>query len=463
TLSKSSSLAIDKFKSENLIGHLPRTEHSFQSCKLTCFQTPLCQSYEYLLYDDSCNFYSTPKVEAFYHETIDKIKKVNIGSDMMLVHMQEDGPRALEEAQLYNFTILMDKKSYFYCENRIANSFNEENYCRDEIPDFKETYTMENLTPLTTYQFRIEVTNAFGVSKPVFSEIMQVPFKLNKIVQHEISNENKLFKLECSTNLIQIDKLKFVWFRERDLIKGENKNFSHNDIIDSNVFKTELIFHGDIHQFIGHYTCQLIYESTEERLVTNVSHLFLPKIPPVFSDFEEVKVVKNEGDVLSENCSANGWPLPELRWFYKDSPLDDDDGQNADGFPHSSYHHRNMTAMSYLFGSDLKKDYEGVYSCMLNDHTPIKNITLTIGDGGGKNFPSEDSKSQPSKKDNKNSYILVNGLIGVFVVLALGIIGGSFYFLKKKKSDNNALMSYNRIEEELMTGVDNVNLTDDTQ
>lgn len=32
-----------------------------------------------------------------------------------------------------------------------------------------------------------------------------------------------------------------------------------------------------------------------------------------------------------------------------------------------------------------------------------------------------------------------------------------------KKSGNNALMSYNRIEEELMAGVDNVNLTEDTQ
>lgn len=228
------------------------------------------------MYDDSCNFYSTPRIETFYDQIINKLKDQNSGTNLNLFQMHNDVTRTIEE-QLYNFTVLVDKKSNSLCENRTVNSFNEESYCRDEIADFKETYIMDNLIPLTSYQFRIEITSAFGISRPYFSEIVKVPFKLNKILQHEISNENKLFKLECSTDLLQTDKLKFIWFKERNLIDNQNQNFTQNDMIDNSVFKSELIFHGEINKFTGHYTCQLVFESSETKLVTNETYLFFPK------------------------------------------------------------------------------------------------------------------------------------------------------------------------------------------
>lgn len=67
---------------------------------------------------------------------------------------------------------------------------------------------------------------------------------------------------------------------------------------------------------------------------------------------------------------------------------------------------------------------------MLNEVTPIKNFTLLIGDGNkNKDISNEDSKIQPAKKKYKDSNILINLIIVIFLVLTIGIIGGSFYFL----------------------------------
>lgn len=145
--------------------------------------------------------------------------------------------------------------------------------------------------------------------------------------------------------------------------------------------------------------------------------------------YEEYQVSKNEGDILSENCSANGWPLPDLKWFYKDKSLDDIK-QNLQGFPHSSVHHRNITSMSYLFGFDLKKNFEGVYSCLLNGLIPIKNVTLIIqSDIKDKNLPDKQTQSESNKKNKDTSNILINVLIGTFIILAMGVIAGFLYFL----------------------------------
>lgn len=268
---------MENIKIRTKIGHLPKTEHNIQSCKLACFQTSLCKSYEYLSYKDNCNLYTTPEVKSYYFETIEKLKQLNIESNLNLVYLNNDLSSTIKEDQLYNYTILIDKKSYSYCENRTSYSFNDESYCNDEIADFKDTYTMDNLIPLTSYQFRIEITNIFGISRPYYTEIVHVPFKLNKIVYFDVSNENKFSKLECSTDLIENKKLKFRWFRERNIIENHDKNFSQNDKIDLSTFKSELIFHGEDNQFIGHYTCQLIYEFQETKLITNTTYLFLPK------------------------------------------------------------------------------------------------------------------------------------------------------------------------------------------
>lgn len=441
-MSKADNIVSD-IKLRTLIGHLPITEHNIQSCKLACFQTPLCKSYEYLNYKDNCNLYTTPEVKSFYSETIDRLKQLSLGSNLNLVYFYNDLSSTIKEDELYNYTILIDKKSYSYCENQTSYSFNQESYCNDEIADFKNTYTMDNLIPLTNYQFRIEITNIFGISRPYFTEIIHVPFKLNKILQYDVSNENKYLKLECSTDLIENNKLKFRWLRERNIIDNQDKNFSQNDMIDLSTFKSELIFRGQIDQYIGHYTCQLIYEFANTKLITNTTHLYIPKgifsfneinffiifLVPVTYNYEQYEVVKNEGGILSENCSASGWPLPDLKWFYKDKSLDETN-QNLQGFPHSSVHHRNITSMSYLFGFDLKKNFQGVYSCLLNGIIPIKNVTLIIeNESQDSNVTDKQSNTDSSKKKNESSYILINVFIGTFIIIALGIIVGLLYFL----------------------------------
>lgn len=63
----------DKIK----LGSLKPTQHGIQSCKLVCFNTPFCKSYEYLIYDDSCNFYSDSKIDAYYKMLIDNLKSTS--------------------------------------------------------------------------------------------------------------------------------------------------------------------------------------------------------------------------------------------------------------------------------------------------------------------------------------------------------------------------------------------------
>ncbi|CAF0715506.1 unnamed protein product [Brachionus calyciflorus] len=460
----SSGEAKDKMSknSEITIGHLFKTQHGIQSCKLSCFQMAFCKSYEYLMYDDSCNFYTNTEIDSFYSKIVDRIEQKNSNLNFDLIHLRDDAPKTLEEDLIYNYTILIDKKSYFTCENRTANSFSEEFYCRDKLADFKETYIMENLSPLTSYQFRIEVANAFGISQAIFTDMIQVPFKLDPIKEKEI--DGKLVKLECATSLQTSDKLRFAWFKNAVLIEKSDQNFTQVDNLGSFGYKSELLFGPDLKKYSGYYTCELIYENKNTVLITNSSYSYLPTMEPEFKKFEEIVITKNAGEMLTENCSASGWPLPNVYWYFNNKPVEAKN-QNGNLNPHASIHHRNYTTMSYLYAFNISKEFQGVYSCMLNGTTSIKNIKLIISGTSDKILPTDDSETLPSTDNSikKTSNTLLIVIIGVFVLLTIVAVGFSLFILRKRQSDTNALLSYNRIEEELMTGVDNITLTDDLQ
>jgi hypothetical protein len=172
TLSKSDS------KSINTLDRLPiatlkSTQHGIQSCKMLCFGTPFCKSYEYLMYDDSCNLYSNSKVESYYKSLIDKLKRSSSpDSNFNLIHLlQENLMSVLQESSTFNNTMLIDKKLYPECEPKTNVFFlTEELHCSDELADFTETYVLENLVPTTRYQFRVEVASAFGKSDSILSK-----------------------------------------------------------------------------------------------------------------------------------------------------------------------------------------------------------------------------------------------------------------------------------------------------
>ncbi len=132
---------------------------------MLCFNTAFCKSYEYLIYDDSCNLYSTSEVESQYEKLIDSLKKKS-NSSFNLIHLLRGNILSLmQEDSNLNNKIMIDKKIYPECEPKPAKFlYTEEIHCNDELNDFNETYIMDNLSPATNYQFKIEVANAFGKS-----------------------------------------------------------------------------------------------------------------------------------------------------------------------------------------------------------------------------------------------------------------------------------------------------------
>ena len=134
------------------------------------------------MYDDSCNLYSSSKVETYYKSLIDKYKSSSASSsDFNLIHLlQENVMSVLQESSTFNNTLLVDKKLYPECEPK-SNVFflTEELHCSDELADYVDTYVLENLVPTTKYQFRVEVANAFGKSDSILSKEIESKIELS--------------------------------------------------------------------------------------------------------------------------------------------------------------------------------------------------------------------------------------------------------------------------------------------
>lgn len=112
----------DKIK----LGSLKPTQHYIQSCKLVCFNTPFCRAYVYDPLEDSCNFYSDSKTDAYYKNLIDTLKSTSLTSaqengsnfSFNLIHMLqadlfnlvEEKVRKLESSIFLFYTIQIYKK-----------------------------------------------------------------------------------------------------------------------------------------------------------------------------------------------------------------------------------------------------------------------------------------------------------------------------------------------------------------
>lgn len=86
----------------------------------------------------------------------------------------------------------------------------------DQLADFQTPYILTDLTPLTTYQFRIELVTAFGKSNVYLTESVSVPFELNPI--GIVTTSQQYSSLICSTPLIDNSRFSFTWFRNDDLL-----------------------------------------------------------------------------------------------------------------------------------------------------------------------------------------------------------------------------------------------------
>jgi hypothetical protein len=377
------------------IGSLKSTLHGIQSCKLVCYSTPFCKSYEYLMYDDSCNFYSNSKIDNFYKNLIEKLKKSSSSSSSTstsnnlsfnLMHLlQADFFNLVEEHALTKVTIL-DRKAYAGCEPKPSdNVLEDEMNCSDQLADYMPTYTLDNLVPATDYQFRVEIASPFGLSKTYYSESIQVPFSLNPIVE---KSQGDNYSLECSTSILDTRRLTFQWFRNGSAISFNNSSSQSNDYetrlnmpdeqSDGRLFSSVLLFKAPSAKLNGVYTCSLAYSNGRDiYLNRNVSFLFQRDIQLTYSEYNDSTVTKLVGQIWTDSCAAQGWPLPVLTWQLNGSPVTTKTNTSL-SLPYMITHHRNLTVTSYVVAQNLNADTAGRYTCVLNSNLKIKNVTLLV-------------------------------------------------------------------------------------
>ena len=395
-----------------LFATLKSTQHGIQSCKILCFNTPFCKSYEYLMYEDSCNLFSNSKVESYYKNVIDKLKTQSSSSFNLIHLLQANILSLLQEDSYLNNSLLIDKKTYPECEPKPTAFFlTEELHCSDELADYTDTYTIENLTPSTSYQFRIEIANAFGKSDSYLTDRIEVPFPLNPIVEKdEIRNGKEYYSLECSTPLFDTKKLQFKWFRNEKLISPNDSNFEQvlHQPMSQNTFSTELIFKDSTNAKNSVYTCSLVYTDDHLVIAKNESFVYRTKsnlyfdhigdiiyfkifnfliAGPFFTPVLDSVVNKSLGESWSDSCTAEGWPLPTIQWYFNNKPVSNktENNNNNELIPYMINHHRHLSVSSFIIIRNLSKYSIGRYSCVLNGKIFLKNITIVSSDVNNKN------------------------------------------------------------------------------
>jgi hypothetical protein len=237
------------------------------------------------MYDDSCNLFSTSKIESYYKYLIDTYKnRSNVNFN--LIHLLQGNILSLLHEDVYssNSTILIDKKTYPECESKpTAFFFTEELHCSDELQEFTDNYVFDNLFPATSYQFKIEVASAFGKSDPFVTDAIEVPFPLNSIVEkNEMRNNDTFTSLECSTTLLDTRRLQFKWYYNEKLISSNDSNYEqimHKPLNENEgaVFSIELIFKQDPKELHGLYTCSLIFTDELFSVARNQTYIFRTK------------------------------------------------------------------------------------------------------------------------------------------------------------------------------------------
>jgi len=238
------------------IATLKHAERSMLSCKLLCFDTPFCHSYEHLVLENSCDFFSSQPVEAYYNNLIDLVRNRS-STSFNLLHLLRGNILSVlqEELTWTNKMLLADTKSIATseCESRHSTA---EIHCSDQLFDFDEKYTFYNLTPGITYQFKVQVSNPFGKSDSFITQEVEIPFPIDPITE-KIDTSSKMTSLVCSTSLKSAQNLEFKWYRNEQLISADNNNFEQK--VTNEPFSSELKFKVGSDQLNGYYTCSLDY------------------------------------------------------------------------------------------------------------------------------------------------------------------------------------------------------------
>ena len=143
-------------------------------------------------------------------------------------------------------------------------------------------------------------------------------------------------------------------------------------------FVSEIILKSDPKSTSGFYTCSLTYTGESSSLSKNQSMIFRPSLKPTYTLAPDQTLSKLQGEMWTDSCSAQGWPLPSLRWRLN-TRLVSNQTDNTISIPYTINHHRNLTVTSYIIAQNLTLDSSaGKYTCWVNDQVAIKNVTLIV-------------------------------------------------------------------------------------
>ena len=133
----------------------------------------MCHIYEYQLFDACCVFFSSFKFDRIYYNITETLKN-RYNSNFNLIYVSADHTPIYEDP-VYNNKIIIENKhdcstNNWHTEGELPDQVDS---CTYELSEFNEIYKIDNLLPGTSYQFKIEIANAFGISDAFISDLIE--------------------------------------------------------------------------------------------------------------------------------------------------------------------------------------------------------------------------------------------------------------------------------------------------
>ena len=141
-----------------------------------------------------------------------------------------------------------------------------------------------------------------------------------------------------------------------------------------------------------------------------------PYYEKIEENVEDLQVLQN-GHLNTWNkvCSAEGYPLPILEWYYNENPVSHK-SVNKSAY-HIVTHRRHSFVSKVLIIDDLVESSSGKYVCMLNNTKVLKSINLIV-----KNEDANQLKKTITRTSSFKSFVIVMLIITVISITVVGLV-----------------------------------------